>query len=265
MTALGGRIYRSFLIFCEATGYTLALLGRSLWWTHRIWETRKQVFEQIRVCTVGSFLVTILVSLFAGLVLAFTTGEQLSRIGQEAFIGDIVGVTMVREMGPVMTGFILTGLLGSKIAAEIGTMKVSEEIDALEVMSINPIRFLVMPRIVAVAVACPLLTLWAYLVGIATGGFLANAQHGVSYSLYIQHVHTAVDLEFIMEGLTKAVAFGLMIATIGSSQGLRATQGPEGVGRATMRSVVIATTLVLILDWIILWIWTTVSPSPRGL
>ena len=209
--------------------------------------------NQMATCAYGGFPVCMIVGMFTGMVLALQAGISLQKWGQEELIGIVVPASMVREMGPVMTGFILAGLVGSTMAAEVGSMAVSEEIAALEVMSISPVYFLVMPRIVALALVAPLLTLYVDLIGIFGGAFVGDRILGLSYAAYMHHAVNTLDLKDIYSGLFKAFIFGLLISGVGCSQGMRATGGAEGVGRATMRTVVICFVYILIFDYIITW------------
>jgi phospholipid/cholesterol/gamma-HCH transport system permease protein len=187
------------------------------------------------------------------MILALQSGIELSRWQLEANVGLLVSASMVREMGPVMAAFILAGLVGSTMAAELGTMKVSEEIDALEVMSINPLRFLVMPRVVALGVGCPVLVIFVDAVGVAGGGVVARSLLGVDYALYFDKARNVLEVKDLLGGLLKSFLFGVTISTIGCAQGLRAENGAEGVGRATMRAVVMSFIYVLILDYFVAW------------
>jgi phospholipid/cholesterol/gamma-HCH transport system permease protein len=239
-------------LFISEVGYHLALLYYAAGsWHH--WRKRAgDIVSQLEICAFGGFPVAMLVAVFTGMVLALQAGIQLKDYGQEASIGILVAASMCREMGPVMTGYILAGLIGSTIAAEIGTMKVSEEIDALEVMSIEPVQFLVMPRLIALAIVCPLLTIYTDLVGVIGGGVISKADLGVPYSLYFRNALESLANKDIYTGLFKAFTFGITIAIVGCAQGLRAENGAAGVGKATMKAVVISFVAVLILDFI----WT---------
>ena len=249
------RAARTLFDAINGAGYTLVLLFRTGFWTHASWRKRSEITYQIATCAFGGFPVAMIVAVFSGMVLALQGGISLKTWGQEELIGFVVPASMVREMGPVMTGFILAGLIGSTMAAEVGTMAVSEEIEALEVMSINPIYFLVMPRIVALALVAPLLTIYVDLVGILGGAFVGERLLGLSYNAYFHNARQALDLKDIYSGLAKSAVFGVMIATVGCSQGLRARGGAEGVGRATMRTVVVCFVFILMFDYVLTWMF----------
>ncbi|NUN49152.1 MAG: ABC transporter permease [Candidatus Brocadiae bacterium] len=239
----------------ESAGYTLGLLARAALLSRSSWKKRAEILSQSTVCGFGAFPVAMVVGAFTGMVLALQAGITLKTWGQEALIGVVVPASMVREMGPVMTAFILAGLVGSTMAAEIGTMAVSEEIDALEVMSINPVYYLVMPRVLALSFVTPVLTLYVDVVGILGGAFVGDRLLGLTYAEYMRNTLDTLDLKDIYSGLFKAFLFGALISSVGCAQGLRATGGAEGVGRATMRTVVICFVYILIFDYILTWLF----------
>ncbi len=234
-------------------GHVMYIIIESVKFLRSVWSRRREVIYQTYICGVGGFPVTMLVAVFVGMVVTFQIGIYLLRFGQESSVGAIVAVSMCREMGPVWTGVILAGLLGSKMAAEIGTMSVSEEIDALQVMSINPIRFLVMPRFIALCLICPLLTAYADLVGIVSGMMVAKNILHVEYNGFINNAREYLEFKDFYSGLLKALVFGITIAAVGCSQGLRAEKGAEGVGIATMKTVVICCVLILLFDYVLGW------------
>jgi phospholipid/cholesterol/gamma-HCH transport system permease protein len=238
---------------CYGAGYTLNVLFGALGQASGAWRKAGEILRQLDRCVFGSLFVTFIVGLFTGMILSLQAGIEMSRWGQEANVGLLVSASMVREMGPVMTAFILAGLVGSTMAAELGTMNVSEEIDALEVMSISPLRYLVMPRVLALALAAPALTIFVDAVGVAGGAVVARSLLGVDYATYIDKARDVLEVKDVLGGLLKAFVFGVTIATIGCAQGLRAENGAEGVGRATMRSVVMSFIYVLIFDYLVAW------------
>lgn len=237
----------------EGAGFAVSMFLEALYWLKAIWQKRGFVAEKIVYTGFGSLPVVLLVAFFTGLILALQSGIEAQRYNQESAVGALVAATMFREMGPVMTAIILAALVGSAYAAELGTMAVSEEIDALRVMSIPPVKFLVMPRVVALAITAPILTLVSDVVGIIGGAVIAKQQLRVDFTIYYDWVQFATNLEDIFNGLLKAFVFGLIIAVVGCSQGIRATRGAEGVGNATMRAVVVSFVLILIGDYLINW------------
>ncbi len=233
MTALektGGKILDSL----QGMGGTVSLLFQGFYWFKASWKYRKEIVAQMLLCGYESVPVVLVVGLFTGMVLALQTGQELARIQLEGTIGNIVA-----------------GRVGSAMAAQLGTMKVSEEIDALEAMSINPVRYLVMPRVWAFLVMLPVLTIFANLVGILGGAVISRLQIGVSYYAFFDGVLTNLEVIDIYNGMIKAVVFGLTIAAVSCYQGLNARGGARGVGRATTRSLVFSFLMILIFNYFI--------------
>jgi phospholipid/cholesterol/gamma-HCH transport system permease protein len=203
--------------------------------------------------------VTMVVAAFAGAILAMQTGIELRRFGDTGVLGTITALSMCREMGPFITGVILAATVGSSMAAEIGTMKVSDEVTALEVMSVDPINYLVMPRVIALAVMCPLLTALADLVGICGGSLVAAQNLGVSQTLFWNSAYDALASsehflpKEVYVGLFKALVFGTAIATVSCAAGLRANGGALGVGLAVQTAVRNSVILIIVLGFIITW------------
>lgn len=195
--------------------------------------------------------IVLMIGFLVGFIMAFQGAVQLEQFGASIFVADLVGLTVTRELGPLMTAIVVCGRSGAAFAAELGTMKVSEEIDALEVMSIDPARFLVMPRIVAMAIMTPLLTVFSDVVAIIGGGIISMTQLNVSWPKYYQNVLAGLSTKGIYTGLFKALIFGLVIAIVSCSEGLRTTGGAVGVGRATRRSVILCYLLILILGYFV--------------
>jgi phospholipid/cholesterol/gamma-HCH transport system permease protein len=234
-----------------SAGYSLVLLGTALGYMtpHQIKKRWRDIAAQMYVSGVESMPVTLIVAAFIGFLLALSTGIELARYGQQDKIGQLLAVVMCREFGPFMTGLICAANVGSSMAAELGTMKVSEEIDALEVMSIDPARYLVLPRVIAMTLMCPVLTIFSDCVGIAGGGIIGMTQLQVSWNQYYTNVLEGLTLKAIWTGLLKAGVFGLVISTVGCSEGLRASGGAIGVGKATRQSVILSYLLILILGY----------------
>ncbi len=245
----------------RGAGYTVELLLATVSRFPRIFRRLRVVLDQMYTCGIKPLPVVVIVAIFTGIILAYQTGIELDRFGQREKIADIIGIVLCREMGPFITGIILTASVGAAMAAEIGTMKVSEEIDAIEVMSIDPIDFLVLPRVFALALMCPILTFLTDVVGIIGGGFISETQLQIPWNLYIRNVIDSLTTpaattglpKDIFTGLFKALVFGLTISTIGCSTGLRASGGALGVGRATRQAVVISFMLVIIFGYFMTW------------
>jgi phospholipid/cholesterol/gamma-HCH transport system permease protein len=244
-TAVGAGILSGI----RGAGFNLIILLRTLSYITSVFARSREILRQMYVTGVASLPVTLLVALFSGMVLALQTGTELMRWGIQEKIGTIVTASMTREMGPLWTGIILAARVGSGMAAEIGTMQVSEEIDALEVMSIDPARFLVLPRLVALAIMAPILTIFADIVGVVGGAIVGYNQIGVSYHTYFQNGLDALVLKDIYTGLLKSVVFAVVIVTVGCGQGMKATGGAEGVGNATRNTVVISLILIIAFNY----------------
>lgn len=248
ISSVGNKITLSFY----SAGYTLNLLFEALYWLKAIIKRRHSILRQCYICGVQSMPVAIVVGTFTGMILSFQTGIIFRDYHLEDYLGLVVLVSMCKEVGPFMTAFILAGRVGSAMAAEIGTMKVSEEIDALEVMSINPVDYLVMPRILALALLAPFMTAYANFLGVLGGAVVAKYQVGVDYTIYFNNIINYMsisDLTLIYGGLVKGMVFGIIIATVGCSCGLRTENGAEGVGIAARKTVVDAFLLILIFNY----------------
>ena len=214
-------------------------------------RNRQETITQMYVTGIKSLPVISVVALFIGMILALQTGLELKRYGQEEFIGSAVAVVMIREMGPFMSGLIIAASVGSAISAQIGTMVVSEEIAALEVMSINPNRFLVMPRLVALCVMMPLLAVYTNILGILGGAVVGTTQLGVSFRSYMDNATEFAANKDLYVGLFKAFIFGMIITTVSCHQGFITTEGAVGVGRSTRRSVIVSFLLILVVGYMV--------------
>jgi len=189
-----------------------------------------------------------LITFFIGLILALQSAYELRRLGALNFVANAVAISVTRELGPLITAIVVIGRSGSAFAAEIGTMKVSEEIDALETMAIQPIDFLVTPKFLAMIVMLPCLTIWANSRGILGGALFGVAQADFTWTRYIQASLDALFLRDIVTGLVKSVMFGITITAVGCYEGLITGAGAEQVGRSTTRAVVVSIFLVILVD-----------------
>lgn len=249
-----GRTLEGALI---GAGETVELLVTSAGFSHHAWKRRRFFLDQLYTCGIRPLPVVLVVALFTGMILALQTGIELERFGAKDRIASIIGLGLCREMGPFMTALILTASVGSGMAAELGTMKVSEEIDALEVMSIRPESFLVMPRLLAMAILTPLLTFVTDVVGVLGGCLVSATRLRIAPETYMKHVvdslsSTLTILDFpkdLYTGLAKAFVFGVIIAVVGCSAGLSATGGAIGVGRATRTAVIQSFLLIIVIGY----------------
>lgn len=196
----------------------------------------------------GSMPIVSVISGCTGVILALQSAAQLEKVGALSYVASLVGVTLINELGPLLTALILSGRAGAAFTAEIATMKISEEIDALEVMGLDSVRFLVWPKCLAMFLMMPLLTVWADFVGILAGGLFSVHVLGLSGSEYYEQTTTFVTLRDMFSGLIKSIAFGLAITIIGCWQGFLAKEGAFDVGNRTTRSVVQSIFVVVLLD-----------------
>jgi phospholipid/cholesterol/gamma-HCH transport system permease protein len=208
------------------------------------WNDILLVFRRVGADAVP---IVVLIGFLMGVILAFQSAIAMRQFGAEIYVANLVALSMLRELGPLMTAIILAGRSGSAFAAEIGTMKVNEEIDALVTMGLDPVRFLVVPRLLAGFLLCPLLTLMADLVGLLGGAFVMSS-FGVPLVTYFQQVESAATHGDLIGGVAKAFAFGLLVAGVGCLQGLRTGQGPSAVGVSTTRAVVGGIVLIVAAD-----------------
>jgi len=213
-----------------------------------ILRRNRLLFKQLYEVGNRSLLIVSLMGGFMGMILALQIGYQISRYNLEHQIG-LIGMAIVKEFGPVITAFILAGRIGSAYAAEIGTMKVYEEVDALTVMGVRPVAYLATPRLLACVLMVPVLTIYADFVGMLGGALVARTYVGVEYSQFFQVFFQFVTMTEIWRSLIKAVVFGGIIAVTGCYFGFKTSGGAEGVGRSTTDSVVCALLAVLISDY----------------
>jgi phospholipid/cholesterol/gamma-HCH transport system permease protein len=205
--------------------------------------------DQLHHLGVGSLTITNVTLLFTGMVLAVQTAYSLSAYGGTTFIGDLLALSIVRELGPVLTALMVAGRVGAGITAEIGSMAVTEQVDALRALAANPVRKLVVPRVGALMISLPLLTILADLVGLFGGMLMAISEVGQSREYFMSHVLLALSVTDVASGLGKTVFFALFIGVIACYNGLRAAGGADGVGRATTRTVVTASIAVIVSDF----------------
>ncbi|MBO5643594.1 MAG: ABC transporter permease [Kiritimatiellae bacterium] len=195
--------------------------------------------------------VVTVVSLFTGMIVALQVGLELRRFNQEFHLGAAVMLSLMREMGPFSCGMCLAACVGSAIAAELGTMKVNDEIAALEIMSISPVRYLASPRILALVLISPLLAFFCCIVGTMGGGIVALTQLNVDFGQYIASAMSIAETKDLFVGLIKATVFGLLIGVVSVTEGFATTLGATGVGRSTQRSVILSFLLILMFGYMI--------------
>lgn len=214
----------------------------------------RNLFKQMEFVGVQSLFVVILTGSFTGMVLALQSYNALSRFGAESLVGPTVALSMARELGPVLTGLMVTGRAGSAMATELGTMRVTEQIDALYTMAVNPIKYLVVPRMLAGVLMFPVLTIITDFVGVIGGYFVGVRILEINAGVFIGRTIDFVQVSDITYGLYKAAFFGLITTLTACYNGYNATGGAEGVGRAATSSVVMGSVLILIFDYILSYI-----------
>jgi phospholipid/cholesterol/gamma-HCH transport system permease protein len=211
----------------------------------------RDTIEQFDAIGVGSLMVVLLTGTFTGMVLALQSGITLDRFGARPIVGSLVSASMVKELGPVLTALIVAGRVGSGIAAELGSMVVTDQIAALRSLGTDPVRKLVVPRIVAGTVMLPVLTALAVAVGMFGGSIISSTQLKVATSVYWNSVVQGLYTEDIWMGLIKPVVLGFVIASVGCYIGLRTRGGTQGVGRSTTAAVVVGSIAVLAMDFLL--------------
>ncbi|MBI5373899.1 MAG: ABC transporter permease [Candidatus Schekmanbacteria bacterium] len=235
----------------EEVGKVVILFWRFLTWLFKPSFKFRNTFKQMEVIGVNSVLVIILTGFFTGSVFALQTYRGFHQFSAEYLVGYVVALAITRELGPVLTGLMVTGRAGSLIAAELGTMKVTEQIDAMEVMAVNPVQYLIVPRIVAAIIVVPLLTIITDFIGILGGYVIAVKMLGQSSVIYWTGIRDNLEFSDLMQGIYKAMVFGGILALIGCYKGFYTEGGAEGVGKATTSAVVVASVLILISDYIL--------------
>jgi len=220
-------------------------------WTFRRPFKIRAVFEQMEEIGFNSIPVVCITALSTGGVLALQSFEGFKRFGAESMTGTVVALSMTRELGPVLTGLIVAGRAGSAMAAQLGTMKVTEQIDALYTLSANPIKYLIVPRLLAAIVMLPALAVLADSVGILGGAGIAVLKLDANPVVYMKKTFDFLELNDIYSGLLKSVVFGAIIAVVSCFQGFYTAGGAEGVGKATTRAVVVSSIMILVSDYIL--------------
>lgn len=242
-------IGRVFLSIFEQTGIWFQMLWRTILWTFRPPFGIAEWFRQMVRLGFDSIPVVFLTAMFTGMVLALQTFAGFQRVHAENFVGSVVALAMVRELSPVLVGLMVTGRVGSSMAAEIGTMRVTEQIDALEALATEPVQYLFVPRVIAGITMLPLLTLLGDGLGIYGGYLVAVRLLGANPVLYDENSYKFLEMWDIYTGLIKAAVFGLILTLTGCVKGYYTRGGAEGVGRSTTSAVVTASLIILLSDF----------------
>lgn len=235
----------------HSIGEIVLLFLRTVRVLPRAWRQRQKVFDQFFEIGNASLLMACILSLFIGGVLALQSGPVLAERGLASLIGGIVGMSMCKELAPVMMAVLIAGRIGSAMAAEIGSMRVYQEIDALRTMNISPINYLVLPRLLAISLALPMLVVFSIMTGWFGGALVsaANARIAVSFGTYFATLHDIVAWKDVCNGLFKSFCFAVIIGVVSCHQGLQTIGGPRGIGRSVTKAVVNSIVLILITDY----------------
>lgn len=236
-------IGRQGIVLAGAIAYFPAVLLRR--------SGRIDLVTQLYATGIRTLPVLTVVSLFTGMILALQVGLELARFNQEIYLGAAVMMTLIREMAPFSCGICLAACVGSAIAAELGTMKINDEIDALTIMKISPMRFLVAPRVLALALMAPLLAFYCCILGTVGGGLVGATQLDVDYRQYISSALSMATDKDLFVGLLKAEAFGIIIGSVAAAEGFATRLGAMGVGKATQRAVIVSFLAILIVGYMI--------------
>jgi phospholipid/cholesterol/gamma-HCH transport system permease protein len=234
-------------------GEMLLLFWRTVVTLPIAWRHRQKIFEQFFEIGNASLLMVCILSFFIGGVIALQTGPLLVERGLASAVGGVVGVSICKELAPVMMSILIAGRIGSAMAAEIGSMRVYQEIDALRTMNIDPIHYLVLPRLLAISLALPLLVVFGILVGWLGGAFVCVANHriDISFAAFLSTLRDVVNIKDVANGVFKSFVFGMVIGVVSCHQGLITRGGPRGIGRSVTKAVVNSIVLIVILDYVL--------------
>ena len=240
-------LWNDVVILIAFVGQLCAALGRAA--LHPRLVRWKDALVTAELAGVNALPITSLLGFLLGLIMAFQSAIPMRQFGADIYVANLIGLSMLRELGPLLTAIILAGRSGSAFAAELGTMKVSEELDALTTMGLEPVRFLVVPRVIAAVAMTPLLSVFAGLLGLI-GGAVVMLSLGFPLVTYIIQVKSAVTVGDMMGGLGKSFVFGIVVAAIGCQRGLQTKSGAGAVGESTTRAVVSGLVLITVVDGI---------------
>ena len=224
------------------------LTGQTLFWIPMPPLRGRQIVEQMSKIGVDSLPIVSMISLFTGMVLALQSAYQLQRFAAEMYIASLVAFSMLRELGPVLTALIVAGRVGASITAELGTMKVTEQIDALETLATNPVKYLVVPRFLALIIMVPLLTAYADFIGVIGGYVIGVYKLNITHAVYMKNTWSPLKYKDMYTGLIKSFFFGIIVCIVACYEGMKTEGGAEGVGRSTTASVVISFILIIASD-----------------
>jgi phospholipid/cholesterol/gamma-HCH transport system permease protein len=238
-------VWRDLRIQVSFVGETSAALAHAV--THPASVRWKDVWRICERAGADALPIVALISFLLGMILAFQSAVPMKRFGAEIFVADLIGLSMLRELGPLMTAILFAGRSGAAFAAEIGTMKVNQEVDAMTTMGLNPVRFLVTPRIIAAVLMTPLLVLFSDLVGLL-GGALTMQSFSIPYVTFLKEVDSAVNMPDFLAGFVKSFVFAILVAGVGCLRGLETAAGASAVGESATRAVVTGIILLVVVD-----------------
>lgn len=237
----------------ENIGEMVLLFWRTLLALPQTWRQRRKVMEQFFEIGNASLLMVCMLSFFIGGVICLNFGPPLVERSFTSAIGGVVGLAIAKELAPVMMAILIAGRIGSAMAAEIGSMRVYQEIDALRTMNINPIHYLVLPRLIAIAVALPMLVVSSILVGWFGGAMVAcyNHQMAIPFAVFFEDMKSIVAMQDVVHGVFKSFCFAIIIGVVSCHQGLATIGGPRGIGRSVTKAVVNSIVCIVLFDYII--------------
>ena len=247
--------------FVRSVGDHVILLGQAAYWLVRRPFRARQFIEASEYVGIGSLPIIALVGAFTGAVTALQAVAAFRLLKAEGYAGSAVGLSLAIELAPVLTGLMLAGRVGAGIATELGTMRITEQIDALESMAVSPVQYLVAPRLFAGVLMAPVLTMMFFIIGMIGAYFVAVVSMNVDHGQFVENFKWLVDPVDIAQGVFKGGIFGLAITLIGCYQGYNASGGGRGVGMATTRAVVVGSVTILVLDYFVSDIFLTVLPK----
>lgn len=241
-------IFRYFFKAICYIGELAILLAKAIYWIFVPPFKGERFLTQAKKIGPESFLISSLVGFFVGVIIALQMAYLMVKLSAEIYIPNVVALSLTRELAPVLTALVVAGRIGAGITAELGSMKVTEQVDALRAFAVNPVKFLVVPRLLGLMVMLPMLTIFADILGISGGFVICVSKLNIHAASYINMVLEAVKVKDIVTGLIKSVFFGMIIALVGCHEGLNVTGGAEGVGRSTTLSVVISFIMIIVVD-----------------
>jgi len=243
------RIGKPVIAFLSHVGGIAILFFQTIYWCFQPTKQKKAVFSQMVFVGIDSLLIIGVTSFLVGMVTAWQTGMAVASFGGKTYIGGVVAVALAREMAPLIVGLMIAGRVGSSFAAEIGSMKITEQIDALKALAVEPIQYLVAPRFIACLVMVPVLVVFALIIGLIGAWLVATNSLGVDSAIYINHVMSFTKVKDVYAGLAKSGAYGAVTAIISCYRGLIVRGGSEDVSRATTFAVVFSSLAILLADY----------------